>query len=314
MIKNMRTKDLIKLLPVTIAKEIETSEINFKTIQEIRVKIEKPIIIEDDMGEHMLSYNVTRDDMKVLTQRISNYSIYAFEEELKQGYITIEGGHRIGISGDCVIKDGSVKTIKNIYSLNMRISREIIGCGQKYIPYIISKGKILNTIIISPPKCGKTTILRDLARIISNGDKNLNLNGKKVSIIDERSEIAGCYKGVPQLDVGLRTDIYDNCIKSEGIIMAIRDLSPEVVICDEIGKSVDIESLVQALNSGVNVITTIHGFSLQDLFNRPVFKELIDNNVFKRALILSNRTGVGTIESIWNLETMKDLWKGESHD
>ena len=284
MIKNMRTKDLIKLLPVTIAKEIETSEINFKTIQEIRVKIEKPIIIEDDMGEHMLSYNVTRDDMKVLTQRISNYSIYAFEEELKQGYITIEGGHRIGISGDCVIKDGSVKTIKNIYSLNMRISREIIGCGLKYIPYIISKGKILNTIIISPPKCGKTTILRDLARIISNGDKNLNLNGKKVSIIDERSEIAGCYKGVPQLDVGLRTDIYDK------------------------------ESLVQALNSGVNVITTIHGFSLQDLFNRPVFKELIDNNVFKRALILSNRTGVGTIESIWNLETMKDLWKGESHD
>ena len=314
MIKNMRTKDLIKLLPVTIAKEIETSEINFKTIQEIRVKIEKPIIIEDDMGEHMLSYNVTRDDIKVLTQRISNYSIYAFEEELKQGYITIEGGHRIGISGDCVIKDGSVKTIKNIYSLNMRISREIIGCGLKYIPYIISKGKILNTIIISPPKCGKTTILRDLARIISNGDKNLNLNGKKVSIIDERSEIAGCYKGVPQLDVGLRTDIYDNCIKSEGIIMAIRALSPEVVICDEIGKSVDIESLVQALNSGVNVITTIHGFSLQDLFNRPVFKELIDNNVFKRALILSNRTGVGTIESIWNLETMKDLWKGEGHD
>lgn len=314
MIKNMRTKDLIKLLPVTMTKEIETSDINFKTIQEIRLKIEKPIIIEDNLGEHMLSYSVTRDDMKVITQRISNYSIYAFEEELKQGYITIEGGHRIGISGDCVIKDGSVKTIKNIYSLNMRISREIIGCGLKYIPYIISKGKILNTIIISPPKCGKTTILRDLARIISNGDRNLNLNGKKVSIIDERSEIAGCYKGVPQLDVGLRTDIYDNCIKSEGIIMAIRALSPEVVICDEIGRSGDIESLVQALNSGVNVITTIHGFSLQDLFNRPVFKELIDNNVFKRALILSNRIGVGTIESIWNLETMKDLWKGESHD
>lgn len=314
MIKNMRTKDFIKLLPATITKEIESADINLKTIQEIRFKIEKPIIIEDDKGEHILLYNVTRDDMKVITQRISNYSIYAFEEELKQGYITIEGGHRIGISGDCVIKDGRVKTIKNIYSLNMRISREIIGCGLKYIPYIISKGKILNTIIISPPKCGKTTILRDLARIISNGEKKLNLNGKKVSIIDERSEIAGCYKGVPQLDVGLRTDVYDNCIKSEGIIMAIRALSPEVVICDEIGTNSDIESLVQALNSGVNVITTIHGFSLKDLFNRPVFKELIDNNVFKRALILSNRLGVGTIESIWNLETMKDLWKGDFHD
>ena len=314
MIKNMRTKEFIKLLPVNITKEIEMANINLKTIQEIRIKVEKSIIIEDDKGEHILSYNVTRDDMRVITQRISNYSIYAFEEELKQGYITIEGGHRVGISGDCVIKDGSIRTIKNIYSLNIRISREIIGCGLKYIPYIISKGKILNTIIISPPKCGKTTILRDLARIISNGDKSLNLNGKKVSIIDERSEIAGCYKGVPQLDVGLRTDIYDNCIKSEGIIMSIRALSPEVVICDEIGTNKDIESLVQALNSGVNVITTIHGFSLQDLFNRPVFKELIDNNVFQRALILSNRLGVGTIESIWNLETMKDLWKGEAHD
>lgn len=309
MLKDMSTKDLISLLPIAIVQEMEISKVNLKNLQEIRIKIGNPVIMEDGEGEKVFNYQVKNEDIKYIIQRISNYSLYAFEEELKQGYITIQGGHRIGISGDCVVQNGLVKTIKNIYSLNIRVSREILGCAFKYVPHMIKNNDVLNTIIISPPKCGKTTILRDLTRILSNGDKSLGIQGKKITIIDERSEIAGCYRGIPQLNVGIRSDVYDNCIKSEGIIMAIRALSPEIIICDEIGTEKDTKSLIQALNSGVKVITTIHGFDIKDLVNRPVFKELIDNKVFKRALVLSNRLGIGTIESIWDFDNNKELWR-----
>jgi len=163
------------------------------------------------------------------------------------------------------------------------------------IRYIYSNEIIYNTMIISPPKCGKTTILRDIARILSEG-------GKKVCIIDERSEVAACYKGIPQMDVGIRTDVLDNCLKSEGMIMAIRSLSPEVIICDEIGTSNDVDAIFSAFNSGVNVIVTIHGESIEDLYNRKVFCEMINNNILKRVIILGTSRGVGTIERVYSLE------------
>ena len=190
--------------------------------------------------------------------------------------------------------NGKVKTIRNISSLNIRICREILGCSKKVMKYIVEDKKVLNTLIISPPKCGKTTILRDIARNLSDG-------GKKISIIDERSEIAASYLGVPQMKVGIRTDVLDNCLKSEGLIMAIRSLSPEIIICDEIGTLKDIEALIMAFNSGVNIIVTLHGESIDDLTNRSVFKELLENNVVERVILLSNREGVGTVENVYSL-------------
>ncbi len=245
--------------------------------------------------------------MKFILQKISSYSIYAFEDEIKQGYITIKGGHRVGICGTVVTEDNKVKTIKNIVSINIRVAKEIINCSKTIIPYILQEGEILNTIIISPPKCGKTTILRDICRIVSNGNYTLNLKGKNVSVIDERSEIAACFKGIPQMNIGERTDVLDSCPKSEGIIMAIRSMSPEVVICDEIGTYKDMDSIIAALNSGVKLITTIHGFDIDDLYKRPVFREVMENNVFERAIVLSNRKGVGTIEYVYDFKKEKEL-------
>lgn len=264
-------------------------------LQEIRVKILKPLIILDGEREYILQYTVTREDLKYILQRISNYSLYACEEDIRQGFITIKGGHRVGLAGECVMDNGSIKTIKNISSLNIRISRQVIGCSRKLIKYIYNNGRVHNTMIISPPKCGKTTVLRDIARVISDG-------GKKVSIIDERSEIAACYMGVPQMNVGIRTDILDNCLKSQGMIMAIRSLSPEVLICDEIGTTKDIEALVMAFNSGVNIIVTLHGENIEDLYNRKVFKDIISNNILERVIILGSSKGVGTVEKIYSLE------------
>lgn len=235
----------------------------------------------------------------MIINKISKFSIFAFEEDVKQGFITIQGGHRVGITGEWVFENGDVKYLKNISSLNIRISREIIGFGKKFINYIYDKGKILNTLIISPPRCGKTTLLRDLTRIISNGDAPLK-RGFKVCVIDERSEIAASFCGVPQLDVGIRTDIYDNCLKSKGIILAIRSMAPEVIICDEIGTKNDFESILTAYNSGVSIISTIHGSSEEDFYNKLRMSNLNTNmdKIFKCILVLNSRDGVGTLEKI----------------
>lgn len=295
----MLTKEVLEILPNSIKKQLEGFKYLDK-LQEIRIKVNKPLFLVCNNQEYMVNCISTAEDIKIVLQRVSNYSIYAFEEEIKQGYITIQGGHRVGICGNCVVDKGNVKTIKHISSINIRVAREVIGCSEKILPYIVEEGKVLNTIIISPPKCGKTTILRDLTRNISNGVASIDLNGMNVSVIDERSEIGSCYRGIPQMNIGVRTDILDNCPKSEGIIMAIRSMAPQVIVCDEIGTYKDIESVLIALNSGVNLITTIHGFGIEDLYNRPVFKEIIENKVFQRAVVLSNRMGIATIEYIYN--------------
>ena len=284
---------IVKLFPPRVVEALG-EYLKDNALQEIRLKIEKPIIITSSKGEVVLSYILGREDIKYILQRISNYSLYAYEEEIRQGFITIRGGHRVGLAGECVMDNGKVKTIRNISSLNIRICREILGCSKKVMKYIVEDKKVLNTLIISPPKCGKTTILRDIARNLSDG-------GKKISIIDERSEIAASYLGVPQMKVGIRTDVLDNCLKSEGLIMAIRSLSPEIIICDEIGTLKDIEALIMAFNSGVNIVVTLHGESLNDLTNRSVFKELLENNVVERVILLSNREGVGTVENVYSL-------------
>ncbi|NLM35716.1 MAG: stage III sporulation protein AA [Clostridiales bacterium] len=306
--KHMDTNEILSILPQKIQKLVMTVE-NLHGLQEVRMKINRPIILCVDSEEKILNYDATQEDLRTVMQRISNYSLYAFEEEIKQGFITIRGGHRVGICGKCVIEDNKIKTIKNIGSINIRVSREILGCSDKLMPFLIEGEQVLNTIIISPPKCGKTTILRDIARNISTGMRAFKFSGKKVCIIDERSELAACCDGVPQMDVGIRTDVLDNCLKSEGIMMAIRSMSPELIVCDEIGTYRDMESILSALSCGVNLITTIHGNGLDDFYSRVVFKDLINNHVFRRAVILSNRKGVGTLEGIYDFTKKDYIWR-----
>ena len=304
----LATKDLFEILPKTIRSKLEQVD-NLQQLEEIRIKVNKPLFIHIGSREEIWDYIATPEDIKYIMQRISNYSIYAFEDEIRQGYITIKGGHRVGLCGICVIENNSIKTIKDISSINIRACKEIIGCADKVMSYIIDDNLVHNTIIISPPKCGKTTLLRDISRIISQGDKNKNFHGKNVSIIDERSEIAGSFKGIPQMDVGIRSDVLDNCPKSQGIMMAIRSMSPDVIVCDEIGTQKDMESILMALNSGINLITTIHGFGIEDLYKRLVFKDIVENYVFTRGIVLSNKKGIGTIECIYDFNKGKDVWR-----
>lgn len=306
--RKIDTKEILNILSQNI-KDALGDLVYSNTLQEIRIRSDKPLIFEVGNREIINKYIPRPDDLKTIIQRMSNYSIYAFDEELKQGYITIRGGHRVGVCGKCVIEKNEVKTIKNVASLNIRICREVKGCSDSIMKFILKNNEVINTIIISPPKCGKTTLIRDIARNISDGLDKVDFKGKKVCVIDERSELGACFSGVPQLNIGIRTDILDGCPKSEGIMMAIRSMSPDVIVCDEIGSYKDMDSILTALNCGVSLITTIHGYEVEDLYNRPVFKEIVQNNVFKRAIILSNKSGAGTVENIYDFSTKSVIWR-----
>ncbi|XZL31596.1 stage III sporulation protein AA [Clostridium perfringens] len=293
-------KEIFDVLPDKINSCLKDKS-NLNKLQEIRVKVGKPLNIVLDNTETIFNYVIRREDVKAIIQKISNYSLYAFEEDIRQGYITIQGGHRVGLAGQCVIEDNSIKTIRNITSLNIRVCREIVGCSNSLMNSLVENNRVNNTLIISPPKCGKTTLLRDITRNISNGISQIAFKGKRTVVIDERSEIAACYNGIPQMNVGMRTDVYDNCIKSEGMMMAVRGLSPEVIICDEIGTYKDMEGLMMAYNSGVSIIATLHGRNVEELYRRPVFREIVENNIINKVVVLSGKKGIGTIEGIYNV-------------
>ncbi len=318
-------EEIMAILPSNIREIIKKLSLEIKEkLEEIRIREGQPleIIFENKnafltptgqlLGNISDAYLPTKDDTFKMLNLISNHSIYRLEEELKRGYITVSGGHRIGIAGKVILEKGEVKTIKNITSFNVRIAKQKIGSANSILPYIIQihESSVHNTLIISPPQAGKTTLIRDIARQISSGIDSLYFHGLKVGIIDERSEIAGCVQGVPQNQVGYRTDVLDACPKAEGMMMLIRTMSPHVLIADEIGRQEDTTAILEARNAGVKVIATAHGSNMTDIIKRPTISSLIQQQIFTRYIILSRNKGVGTIENILD-EEMKPIFKKE---
>ncbi|MHC1722210.1 MAG: stage III sporulation protein AA [Aminipila sp.] len=259
--------------------------------EEFRFRIGQPISIISLNEEYHISYAVDYEMLNNLINRLLNYSYYAYETELANGYITIEGGHRVGVCGKAVLEKENVRLIKDISSLNIRCSREVIGASEECLKKILKNdGSIHNTLIVSPPKCGKTTLLRDLIR-------NLSSKGFRVGVCDERSEIAGSYKGKTCYDLGPRTDILDGCPKEQGIIMLIRAMSPNIIATDEIGKSADIYAIEAAMCAGINLITTIHGNSYEDVLNSAI-GSLVKKGIFSCIIFLSNVPKTGSIREV----------------
>lgn len=288
---------IMQVLAKSVTEKIEQKKLDFEYLQEVRLRVGQPVILMYK-GQEMLLPTIDRDELKETLEYISNYSMYAYEHELRQGFITIEGGHRVGLAGKIVMEEGKIKSLKYISSINIRVAHEVPGCADKIFPYITANKKIHHTLIISPPGCGKTTLLRDLIRQISDG--NSWVEGVAVGVVDERSELGGCYLGIAQNQLGMRTDILDCCPKAEGMLMLIRTMAPKVVAVDEIGAGEDVHAIEYAMHCGCRMIATVHGTSLEELRRKPVFGTMIEEKRFERYLILGNEHRIGGITGIYD--------------
>ena len=257
-------------------------------LQEIRIRVGRPIILRLREQDIMLEYMVSQSEILQTLERLCENSIYAYKNQICDGFITVKGGHRVGIAGSCVIENGKIINVKYISSLNFRIAREIINCSTNILREIIDRENrtIFNTIIVAPPGKGKTTILRDLIRILSNGIKEINFRGMNCGVVDERGEIAACYKGMPQNDIGVRTDVIENVSKDKGIHMLIRSMAPQIIACDEIGSIEDVLAIKYALSSGVKGIFTMHGKNMDDIKNNREVYELIEKKNVEKVIFL----------------------------
>lgn len=308
--------EVLHLFPPTLKEIIAKLPLKVReTLEEIRLRCQKPLHIRWTGGDSWLTmegrltqnlveaYRVEAKDVQHAVQALTQNSLYALEEELRAGYITIKGGHRVGLAGETVVEKGSIRTLKNISSLNIRLARSLPGCARPLLPYLVSpSGRPYHILVLSPPRCGKTTLLRDLIRSFSCGIPELGLPGLNVGVVDERSEIAGCYQGIPQLDVGPRTDVLDRCPKWEGLFMLVRAMGPEVVATDEVGKPKELEALQEALHSGVILLASVHASTLEELKRRPGWGVLLRQGVWQRFILLSRGLGPGTVEAIMDGE------------
>ena len=294
----MRSEEMIKLLPSGLREVLQKMNLDVAGLQEIRLRAEQPAVILSHGKEYVSQTVIHRRQLEETLAYLGNYSLYAYEEEIRRGYLSLPGGHRVGIAGRVVVEDGNIRTITAISSLNLRFAHQILGCADEVIPFLWRDGALQSTLIVSPPGKGKTTMLRDCIRQISNG--TLIHPGMTVGLVDERSEIAGCSGGIPGNDVGIRTDVLDACPKAKGLMMLIRSMAPRVIAVDEIGTSEDIHAIEYAMQCGCRLIASVHSLDMDEASKKPILGDLIRRRMFQRYVVLGQDHGPGKIREIYD--------------
>lgn len=293
------------MLPEPVRSILTESGIMEKDLREIRFRTGRGLMVETAEGEFLLdkkgrqvfsegeAYCVSETDIKSALELLTGYSVYAFEEEMRQGYFTVEGGHRIGVAGRAVVENGRVQRLGYISFLNFRVAHACMGCSEELFRRLYGDGQYYHTLLFAPAGCGKTTFLRDLIRLLSNA-------GLRVGVADERSELAACHYGVPQHDLGLRTDVMDGCPKAEAMGMLLRSMTPQILVADEIGMEADVFAIRAAAGCGCKVVASAHGGSFEDLIRNPVLRTLWEERRFERYICLEKRGNSFGVKEIYD--------------
>lgn len=305
-------EELLQIFPKELKKRI-TETVDFKNVTEIRLRAGLPISIVTTKEKYFLykTASVTKakeewvlsgKELQLIFEKISQYSVFAYKEEIGEGFITLKGGHRAGLCGKYYYNGEGKPQIKNISSINLRIARQVSDCARDIFPKLFEKGEFCHTLLVSPPGNGKTTYLRDLIRLLSDGTKEFS--GKNVAVVDERSEIGNRTRERLGFYLGRQTDLLDHCPKAEGMLMLLRTMTPEILAADEIGGEKDIQALAYVRNCGCSLLMTVHGSSLGDIFHRPILGEYLNKYPFERYVFLKKEENGERKVKVYNKEAI----------
>lgn len=308
---------IVSFFPAVLRDPWEACEWDWNKVEEIRIRVDKPVMLKGRDKEYVLlkeglikeiKHDIDKKscviykekELEEMLRHLCRDSVYAYEEERKQGFLTLRGGHRVGITGELTCVEGQRYIAKYIRYMNIRIAHEVKGIADGLLKWLTNGERVYNTLIVSAPGAGKTTLLRDVVRKLSDGEKDCK--GYTVGVIDERGEVAGAYRGIASLDCGIRSDIVTGGNKEEGVKILIRTFAPHMIVMDEIGSKTDAEAIFYAGVSGCSVIATVHGNEWEDLKKKEEIRQLLQEKIFQRIIFLHKREdGTRWIE-IWNEE------------
>lgn len=274
-----------ELLPYSLQDAVERlSAAERAQIEEVRLRLGRPVSVTLPEGERFLPGTAAdRETLDQVLERASRCSVHTVLEQLRNGFVSVQGGHRLALCGTGVVEKGVLVNLRSISSLSIRQAREVKGIAAEVLPGLLEEGRLQSTLILAPPGRGKTTLLRDLVRAVSAGEGCPPL---RVGLADERGEVAAVWDGRPMLDVGPRTDVMDSCPKDVGIITLLRGMSPQVLAVDEITRTEDADALLQAAGCGAVLLATAHAGCVDDLKRRKTYRRLAEEGVFERFVVV----------------------------
>lgn len=259
------------------------------TVEELRLRVGRPLFVVGPVGEELLAgTRITTETLTTVLELASASSVHTIMEQVKKGFVSLRGGHRLGLCGTGVVERGELVNLRELSSLSLRIAREFKGVARPVLPKLWGESGLENTLILSSPGGGKTTLLRDLIRALASGE---GCPVRRVGVADERGELGAMAEGQPTMDLGPRSDVMDGCPKAVALTTLLRGMNPQVLAVDEITDPGDVAVVLRAVGCGVNLLATAHGGALSDLDRRPVYRELMAQRVFGRLVLIQNSGG-----------------------